>query len=133
MKLEKNVFIGNVHEKIYGEGKYNVCFTCVFKQFLTKKEKLIFDKIESKNAKLTLEVEEPILDEEERKYLSGVIRPFRHKVKYIQKTEWLVGNNESIYIFLKNSFILGLPPFKKGIMYKNMTLNKEYTLDDLNL
>ena len=33
-------------------------------------------KMEGKKVKLTLEVKEPILDEEERKYLSDVIRPF---------------------------------------------------------
>ena len=47
---------------------------------LTKDEMKIIRKGQVSKLKLTLEVEEPILDDIERKYLSGVIRPFRNKI-----------------------------------------------------
>ena len=81
--------------------------------------------------KLTLEVEKPILDDEETKYLSGVIRPFRNKIGYIMKVNTQCG--EFIRILFKNNECIIFPYFKKGTMYKGMELNKEYSLEDLGL
>lgn len=39
------------------------------------------------------EREEPILDEKEKEYLSGVIRPFRCKIAYIAKKTNTAGNS----------------------------------------
>lgn len=71
-----------------------------------------------------------ILDEEEKRYLEGVIRPFRDKVKYIEK----IGNSleEYIWIEIKGDDIK-LPFFKANTMYKNMELEKRYTLEELGL
>ena len=90
-------------------------------------------KMENKKVKLTLEAEEPILDDVERKYLSGVIRPFRDEVKCIKKIEYT--ESEYIQIILKDfcSCCINLPFFKKGTMYKNMKSYKEYTLRKLGL
>lgn len=71
-----------------------------------------------------------ILDEKEKRYLEGVIRPFRDKVKYIEK----IGNSleEYIWIEIKGDDIK-LPFFKANTMYKSMELEKRYTLKELGL
>lgn len=86
------------------------------------------------------EYKEPVLDEEEKKYLSAVIKPFRDRVVYIRKVE--AGDcNQFISIKVKrydydeedsNEYI-DLPYFKKDTMYKNMEVRKEYTLEELGL
>lgn len=70
-----------------------------------------------------------ILDEEEKRYLEGVIRPFRDKVTYIQK---LSGCGEFITIQLEREDI-NLPYFKANTMYKGMKHGEEYTLEELGL
>ena len=74
--------------------------------------------------------EEPILDDKEKKYLSSVIRPFRDRVQYIVKRG--SSAKEYIVIEIKNENIY-LPYFKKDTMYKNMKLEKNYTLEELGL
>lgn len=74
-------------------------------------------------------VEKEILDEEEKEYLSAVIRPFKDRVDYIEKVENIL---EYIAIDLNNER-LSFPFFDKGTMYKGMELNKKYTLKELGL
>lgn len=76
------------------------------------------------------EREEEILDETEKRYLSNVIKPFRDKVKAIKKISY---SREFIKIYIKEDESIILPYFEKGIMYKGMTKNKEYTLKELGL
>lgn len=60
-----------------------------------------------------------------------MIRPFRNKVTAIAK-ESNFGNSEYIAIELEAN--LGcLPDFEKGTMYKNMEIDKRYTLEELKL
>src|SRR5690606_26720304 len=73
--------------------------------------------------------EEHILDEVEKKYLSDVIRPFRDRVIFIKKIR--SGLNEWISIGIKGETSTYLPYLKNKNMYKNMELNKEYTLKEL--
>ncbi len=82
---------------------------------------------------------ENILDDEERKYLLGIITPFKNKIRYIKKEICTFNKNmEHIIIGYKDEdkeytkFII-LPNFKKDTMYKNMKIDKEYTLKELNL
>ena len=75
---------------------------------------------------------EPILDDKEKEYLSSVIRPFRNEVIYIVKKIYNHREKEYIAINLKNDTIF-LPNFKENTMYKNMKINKEYTLEELGL
>lgn len=79
--------------------------------------------------------EEPILDEKEKEYLANVIKPFRDKVKYIVKSNCFI--KDFISIFLYNDFkdieSIEFPYFQKDTMYKNMKLDKEYTLEELGL
>lgn len=80
---------------------------------------------------------EEILDKKEKEYLSNVIKPFKKRIKSIYKSlslngcEYIEINIESFNTFDTES--ISLPDFKKGTMYKNMEINKNYTLKDLNL
>lgn len=78
------------------------------------------------------EREEEILDETEKRYLSGVIRPFKNKVICISKERDSDYDKEFIFIELKNEFI-PLPNFKINTMYKGMKEYKKYTLKELGL
>ena len=127
MKLEKEIKLDNL-SFFCGTAHFN----CIIKELNQSDiDKLLKLKNEDR-IKLTLEVEEPILDEAGRKYLSGVIRPFRDNIKSIKKVAF-TAFGEFIRIVKKDNFVMSLFPFKKGTMYKKMVLNKEYTLDDLNL
>ena len=86
-----------------------------------------------KRIKLIIKEEKPVLDEEEKEYLFGVISPFCDKVSKIIKRKYIKGNNEYIMICIKDDLPILLPDFKKGTMYKNMELDKEYTLKDLDI
>ena len=75
-------------------------------------------------------VEKEILDEEEKEYLSNVIKPFRDKVKFIVKKDFY--SKEYIAICLPDEDI-GFPSFEKGTMYKGMEERRGYTLEELGL
>ena len=79
---------------------------------------------------------EEILDDIEKEYLRAVIRPFRDRVKNIEKAEDCI-RNEFITLNIKsiNGFDerIALPYFKKNTMYKGMELEKRYTLEELGL
>ncbi len=133
MKLEKEVYIGNVYYTECLDKKYHLNFNCIVYNCLDEKEKEIFNKLQEKTKiKLTLEVEEPILDEEERKYLSGVIKPFRDRIKSIRKSSFSTGR-EFLRMETKDDDMMDMFPFEPNEMYKNMELNKEYNLEDLQL
>ena len=75
-----------------------------------------------------------ILTDEEKAYLSTVIKPFREDVECIEKTESYSGNKEYIHMTMKrDDDYCELPVFAKGTMYKGMGLDKAYTLEDLGL
>lgn len=73
-----------------------------------------------------------ILEEKEKEYLAAVIKPFREKVKYIQKC-FDLGSEAYIYIYVKKCGSMIFPTFRRGTMYKGMEVNKRYTLEDLGL
>ena len=72
----------------------------------------------------------PILDEREKEYLIAVVRPFKKVLKYIRKSS--DAENEYILIALKNDTIC-FPDFKAGTMYKGMELDREYSLEELDI
>ena len=76
------------------------------------------------------EYKEPILDEVEKRYLKGIINPFRDKVLYIQKAS--IGT-DNIRIGIKNDNTINLPCFKKDTMYKGMKTWEKYTLEELGI
>ena len=71
------------------------------------------------------------LNEQEKKYLNAVIRPWRNRVKYITKKERLLA--ELIIIKCHDGWEVELPNFEIETMYKDMELNREYSLEDLGL
>ena len=80
------------------------------------------------------EEKKPILTDEEREYLSAVIKPFRNDVSNITKKGC---NTEFLTILLNENSTsedtVFLQRFKKGTMYKGMKAEKEYTLEELGL
>ena len=83
------------------------------------------------------EYKEPVLNEKEKEYLSAVIKPFRDRVVYILKVEagecnWLISIKIKRYDEDSNEYI-DLPYFRENTMYKNMLINREYTLEELGL
>ena len=73
------------------------------------------------------EYKEHILDEEEKKYLSAVIKPFRDQVIDIKKIDMYLGCNKNAEYILgelgnKDDVVdtFTLPYFPKGNMYKGM-------------
>lgn len=82
-----------------------------------------------------------ILDEKEKQYLQNVIKPFRDRVKSIAKQN---DTDSYEYISIGVSYPINkrngcdtdyiwLPSFERGVMYKNMEVEKKYTLEELGL
>lgn len=91
-------------------------------------------KIEEPTYTTVYEYKPEILDEAEKRYLRGVIRPFRDKVKTIKKGTLNINDEQYISINFENTANnFALPNFKKGTMYKGMGVDKKYTLEELGL
>lgn len=90
-------------------------------------------KIEEPKYTTVYESKPEILDETEKRYLRGVIRPFRDKIRGIAKK--IDGFKEENFISMEvmNDIDINLPSFKKDTMYKGMKINKVYTLEELGL
>lgn len=80
---------------------------------------------------LDMEHKEPILDDAEKRYLKGVIRPFRDQVKRITKYSRETGGKE--YIIITTDCEMLFPDFEANTMYKGMELDHWYTLKELGL
>ena len=94
-------------------------------------------KIEEPTYQTVYEANKEILDEAEKRYLRGVVRPYKD-VKSIQKYIFFDKKLAKIQIFVLDirgtgCWSIDLPPFKKDTMYKNMEDNKDYTLEELGL
>ena len=86
----------------------------------------------------TIEVETPeILTEEEKEYLSAVIKPFRERVVFIKKSESHYYGQYVISIYYSNGTeypdSMKLPDFDKDKKYKGMKLQEPYKLKELEL
>nr|DAI46422.1 MAG TPA: hypothetical protein [Caudoviricetes sp.] len=113
--INDNAFI------IYNDD-YEECF-CYTKEMIAEVKRPL--------CKAIYKREEPILDKKERKYLRAIIRPFRDRVKCIFKTHFF--EKECLIIRLKGGDSADLPYFKENTMYKNMKIDKSYTLEELGL
>lgn len=82
---------------------------------------------------LTEEYKEPILDDVEKEYLSATIKPFRKKVAYIVKAQDFDDGKQCIRIILQNGDEMHFPYLDDDAMYKGMEVNKEYSLEELDL
>ena len=81
-------------------------------------------------------IKKPILDDNEKEYLCNVIKPLEIQVKEIRKVnyddEW-----EQLIIEYENkigeSYMIIMPIFDKGTMYRGMDTNISYTPEELGL
>lgn len=72
-----------------------------------------------------------ILDEEEKRYLEGVVRPFRDRVRYVIKN---INCSSQCYIGIRlKQESIALPYFEENTMYKGMEIDKRYNLEELGL
>lgn len=148
---DENMYLGEVKETV---GNFMVivvlkheCPCFIGKTYRVHNSGDKFEIVKNKNRKFfkslpndftgTLEVEngfiveKEILDDVEKEYLSAVIKPFKDRVKYINKWDCPIG--EFIEIGISNDAAIPFPNFKKGTMYKGMEVNKNYTLKELGL
>ena len=88
-------------------------------------------KIEEPKYTTVYECEPEILDNTEKRYLKDVIRPFRDRVKYIEKRN--ISRGDYIRIMIQDTNICDLPYFEKDTMYKGMKLYRHYTLKELGI
>lgn len=82
------------------------------------------------------ECKEPVLDDVERKYLSEVIRPFKNYVTGITKVKNECETDKQFIRIMVNKYMteyIILPNFEENTMYKGMEVNKEYSLEELDL
>ena len=77
-----------------------------------------------------IKIPKSILTQEEKEYLSAVVKPFRDEVEHISKSKY--DDEEWIQIRTKQGLAL-LPPFKAGLMYNGMKVGNEYSLEELGL
>lgn len=82
---------------------------------------------------LAEEYKEPVLDEVEREYLSAVIKPFRKKVVYIKKNKNSSNGMQYLTIVICDDDYMYFPYIDDDAMYKGMEVNKEYSLEELDL
>lgn len=138
--------IGNVYTAYFPEGKFEIVENLTISQLQSEIDKLSnkvqeeYSNVISNRDKVNYlkeqlkqlkeEENKPILDDEEKEYLSVVIRPFKDKVKYIRKC--CTSRGEYIEIGILNDSAI-LPYFNKNTMYKGMELEKQYTLKELGL
>ena len=71
-----------------------------------------------------------ILDDKEKEYLRGVIKPFRNEIISIVKKNAM--DKEYIKILIEYDDMI-FPLFEKGTMYEGMKVDKEYSLRELGL
>ena len=83
-----------------------------------------------------LDSELEILDKEEKEYLRAVLKPFKNRIHSIFKMEYDKDYEYIGFCLLPNEIDedpIIFPMFEKNEMYKGMELDKEYTLEELNL
>lgn len=84
-----------------------------------------------------LEIEKPILDNIEKRYLESIFRPFKNRVVYVEKI-FRFGYEQiryrvSLPVEKHGNESCKLPAFDKGIMYKGMEYDKKYSIEELGL
>lgn len=85
-----------------------------------------------------VKIKNPILDDIEKEYLSAVIKPFRNRIKYIEKKSLKDESYEYVAICYYENItddmcMLYFPMFEKGTMYKRMKADKKYIIEELGL
>ena len=90
-------------------------------------------KIEEPTYQTVYESKVEILDEVEKRYLRGFIRPFRKDIETIRRLYSQTKEKDYIQIRYKDDRPTNFPYFESNTMYKCMELNKNYTLEELGL
>ena len=81
-----------------------------------------------------VKIPKSVLDDIEKRYLKGVIRPFRDDVESICKCETYNGKKEYLTIsFFSTVSDMYFPDYPIGTMYKGMVLNRKYSIEELGL
>ena len=112
---------------LINEANYDVHYDLLCKYYVP-----IFQSVKSCDEPVSLEsiVHPPILDDAEKRYLKGVIRPFRNDVEKIYKISG--GKDRERIAFYGKSYFF-LPDFDAGTMYGGMEYDRRYTLEELGL
>lgn len=123
---------------VFGNDKNNKYTSIITENGYTVKEFEAYNKVlnvlRPTGYKTVYKAKKEILDEEEKKYLSAVIKPFKNRVEYIiKKLSFYNRTAEYIEIELINDDCIMLPYFDKRTMYKGMEIDKKYTLKELGL
>lgn len=79
------------------------------------------------------EAKEPVLDDVEKEYLSAVIKPFRKNVSCIRKSKDPRKGKNYIKIEFCDGDRMFFPNLSNDEMYKGMELDRNYTLEELEL
>lgn len=77
------------------------------------------------------EIEKPILDKVEKRYLENLLRPFKDRVVYVKKKN--ISNQQYLHIQFEGYECIELPKFEENTMYVGMEPEKEYSLKELGL
>lgn len=105
-----------------------------YKDYKTNKSNMFID-MENYNNWLVEEYVEkpkPILDKIEHKYLKNFLRPFKDKVKSIEKCVFnCYPNKATLLIEIENEDDIFLPYFNKNDMYVGMKPDHRYTYETL--
>lgn len=97
-----------------------------------KKEQLEdMEEVDKYFQELEKKEEKPKLTDEEKEYLSAVIKPFRDKVKAITKNTRV--SKEFIEIEIQDDTEIQMPFFKLNAYYRGMKSEKRYKLEELGL
>lgn len=81
-----------------------------------------------------IKLPKPILDDVEKRYLAGVIRPFRNRIEYFTKCmDVKIAGTEYLRVQLNSTDYMIFPDFVEDTMYKGMKLDKKYSLKELGL
>lgn len=90
-------------------------------------------KIEEPTYQTVYEVKLEVLDQTEKRYLRNFIAPFKDSVETIRRLYSPTKEKDYIQIRYKDDRPTNLPYFESNTMYKNMEINKNYTLEELDL
>lgn len=84
-------------------------------------------------------IDRPLLNESEFNYLKSFLKPFRNrdiKVCVFKTIDFIAKNEVALLIKLGddcNDRTIILPNFQNGAMYKNLVLDRYYTLEELGI
>ena len=135
MNKEILVWINQREDFIKDYYKYPKCSSELTMLKQIRKELKEKDKLEEiLNSKKVEPMKEPILDDVEKRYLKNVLRPFKDRIIYVKKLQSTACRKIAyLYVAVKDDSYMMFPRFNKNTMYKNMKINKEYTLEELGI